>query len=243
MCRPDELSSLKSYFRVGSLRFGVHGVLGALCLAWTLYNVQTTTAATTKATTSGTNLGSVLSCQAMTLYLVLHARQLLPQVPAQSQILPGIVAPHREAFQRTIAVMLYLVGRIVTKLANDQVDMYWGSTDSAQTAQQFTRALTYCVLIWLWLPLVPTSKLNLGNGNTWIFVVPIAFGITGDMYQHVVYGDCFTVQQLAHGQVLGLCLAFGFTLAFRRILPMGTVYLGAAIGVWWIIQEGIRSAS
>jgi len=172
--------------------------------------------------------------QVLNFALVSHASNLLPQVPNQTAILPWIVAPHKEAFRRTIGVMQYLVVRILCKV----VCQTW------QVHETITLCGTCCCLALPYARLVPWTLFshgNLGNGNTWIFVLPIWFGTTGDLWQMVQWGDLISVSQLLHVELVGLGLAFGFTLAFRNIVPMPIVYSVAAWRVWEILYEGITT--
>ena len=91
-------------FRFGKLRFGLHGLLGILALTFTLtayYQYPT-----------NRNLAVLTISQLLNSAIAFHANTLLPQVPPFTQILPGIVAPHKEAFRRTISVMYYLIARV-----------------------------------------------------------------------------------------------------------------------------------
>jgi hypothetical protein len=71
--------------------------------------------------------------------------------------------------------------------------------------------------------------------------VPVGGGIPGDLAVNCLYGDIVATYQLLYGQLLGLALAFGFTLGFRHYLPMPVVYGGAALAVWCLIQQGIAA--
>ena len=117
------------------------------------------------------------------------------------------------------------------------------------------------ILLLRWWPLTPSVTTQFRNGNTWIFVVPMFFGITGDLYQYALWNDCIRIDQLLLVQFLGLSLAFGFMLGFRNYIsmPVGKylfvvymsnflqstpimrplVYFLAAIAVWLVIQEGV----
>jgi hypothetical protein len=218
-------------FRIGKLHFGRHGL-------WGIASVVATIAAVLRPESTI----RLLSSQICNYFLVSQARTLLPQVPKSTEILPGIVAPHKEAFCRTISVMHYLITRVVMKyilkLTQQLLSPFIKSSSSNN--RSVLEWITLFVFLWRWLPLVPSADWH--NGNTWIFVVPIFLGISGDLYVYCTFGDIFTTYQLLYGQLLGLGLAFGFTLGFRNYLPMPFVYGGAALTVWCIIQQGIATA-
>ena len=167
--------------------------------------------------------------------LVNDAYSLLSQVPTSTQIFPGVVAPHKEAFQRTIWVMQYLIARISTKIFHESL------RNSISTDGNYISILESIVILWRYYPLIPQLNIDWWNGNTWIFVIPIFIGVSGDIYVYFMYGDIFQIYHLLLGELLGLCLAFGFTLGFRRYIPMPIVYCGAALAVWAIIQQGIAT--
>jgi hypothetical protein len=225
MCNETKIETLPRYpiFRIGKLLFGLHGLLGVV-------SIITTTAAVYFP--SKTWL-LVMPSQLCNFLLVNHARSLLNQVPTSTQIFPGVVAPHKEAFQRTILVMQYLIARVIIK--------YFVQNTCINS--NLSNAIASFVILWRWYPLVPNYYADWWNGNTWIFVVPICLGVSGDLYVYFVYGDLFEVYHLLSGELLGLSLAFGFTLGFRNYIPMSMVYCGAALSVWAIIQQGIATVN
>ena len=81
-------------FQMGALRFGFHGIGGITCVALTM---------------AAYDQHSILLhwlSQVANFVLATHATTLLPQVPARTAIIPGwIVAPHKEAFKRTIGML------------------------------------------------------------------------------------------------------------------------------------------
>ena len=215
--QPSQSKKPPILFLLGALRFGFHGIGGIVCVALTLAAFHHHQAI----------LLHWIS-QVVNGILATHATTLLSQVPARTAIIPGwIVAPHKEAFKRTIGMMQYLVVRIVcSKLL--------GLSPVAAFA-----AVTVPYL----LSLVPNRNTfrrgSLDNGNTWIFVLPIWVGTTADMMVLFWYGDqLISLQQLLQVELVGLGLAFGFTLAFRNYLPMPFVYAMAAWQVWGILREG-----
>ena len=212
-------------FRFGKLLFGFHGLLGITCLVLTSTAIHHPSLLWTL----------VLPSQICNLMLVNDAYSLLNQVPTSTQIFPGVVAPHKEAFQRTIWVMQYLIARISTKIFHESL------RNSISTDGNYISILESIVILWRYYPLIPQLNIDWWNGNTWIFVIPIFIGVSGDIYVYFIYGDIFQIYHLLLGELLGLCLAFGFTLGFRRYIPMPIVYCGAALAVWAIIQQGIAT--
>jgi hypothetical protein len=244
-------------FRLGKLRFGLHGLLGILALTFTV-------TAYYQYPQYPTNLAVLAVSQLLNGVIAYHAATLLPQVPPFTQIVPGIVAPHKEAFRRTISVMNYLIARVTLAVcAAPMMGILLGTTgigrsdnDNAQSAalqrDEYSRYLCCAVLAWFWWPLVPSwqNPSQLWNGNTWIFVFPIFVGVTGDFWQYIVYRDVIPVEQLLQTEILGLVLAFSFTLAFRNYVSMPTVYVGAALAVfktmkmaYTTIQAGTAAAA
>ena len=212
-------------FRFGKLLFGFHGLLGITCLVLTSTAIHHPSLLWTL----------VLPSQICNLMLVNDAYSLLSQVPTSTQIFPRVVAPHKEAFQRTIWVMQYLIARICTKFFHESL------RHSISTDGNYNSILESIVILWRYYPLIPQLNIDWWNGNTWIFVIPIFIGVSGDIYVYFIYGDIFQIYHLLLGELLGLCLAFGFTLGFRRYIPMPIVYCGAALAVWAIIQQGIAT--
>lgn len=212
-------------FRFGKLLFGFHGLLGITCLVLTSTAIHHPSLLWTL----------VLPSQICNLMLVNDAYSLLSQVPTSTQIFPRVVAPHKEAFQRTIWVMQYLIARISTKIFHESL------RNSISTDGNYISILESIVILWRYYPLIPQLNIDWWNGNTWIFVIPIFIGVSGDIYVYFIYGDIFQIYHLLLGELLGLCLAFGFTLGFRRYIPMPIVYCGAALAVWAIIQQGIAT--
>jgi hypothetical protein len=86
--------------RLGRLRFGFHGLLGSACLALVLHARWSLS-------------GRSVACAVLaTTLLALTSTTQLKHAPVSTTIMPGVVAPHREAFARTIALMLYYNVRI-----------------------------------------------------------------------------------------------------------------------------------
>lgn len=231
-------------FQVASLRFGVHGIGGILSVLLTevCRSRQQPSPRSDDDDTSPSfgDLLLLISSQVLDFALVYHANGLLPQVPSQTAIVPWIVAPHREAFRRTIGMMQYLVVRILCRVLCQRLRNI--DTTLALVGTCACLAVPYARLVpWTLLRGSPDNRRQhlLGNGNTWIFVLPIWLGTTGDLWQMIRWGDVISVRQLLQVELVGLGLAFGFTLAFRNVVPMWLVYFVAAWRVWEILREGV----
>ena len=163
-------------FRFGKLLFGFHGFLDIMCVVLT----------TTAIYHPSLPLSLVIPSQICNLILVNDAYALLNQVTTSTQIFPGVVAPHKEAFQRTIWVMQYLIARVITKFIQQQIQYYSNTRDYS-----YFSILESTVVLWRHYPLIPQLHIDWWNGNTWIFVIPIFIGVSGDIYVYFVYGDIF----------------------------------------------------
>ena len=229
MCKETAIQYIPRYvaFRWGKLLFGFHGLLGITCLVLTSTAIYHPSLLWIL----------IFPSQIGNLILVNDASFLLDQVPKSTQIFPGVVAPHKEAFQRTIWVMQYLIARVITKFFHEHIQNY------IPTNEYYITLVESIVILWRYYPLIPQLSIDWWNGNTWIFVIPIFIGVSGDIYVYFMYGDIFQIYHLLLGELLGLCLAFGFTLGFRHYIPMPVVYCGAALAVWVIIQQGIATVN
>lgn len=172
------------------------------------------------------------------------AVNLLPQVPLQTEIVKGvIVAPHKEAFKRTMSIMHYANLRILEKLCTRQEFQM----DPFTTVTCYGLYYAGC---WAfgWYFFGP-SKSDVRNGNTWIFVMPMFVAVITDIpaqlavlllqqqpeqqpeqQQQQNYGAL----QLEHYLLIelsALIIAFGFTLAFRGYMSVRQIYFGSAVYV------------
>lgn len=220
-----------TYFRVGKLRFGFHGVLGIV-----------STIVTMMAFVFNTDQLLVLLTVILTTILGVDALQLLDQVPLQSRITEYIIAPHREAFQRTITMVLYINLRICG-------EMSWVPPNYAGGY--------HALLVCCWVLFVPLHS-SFCNGNTWLFVVPMFLGVSADLTQHLLLllteenqqllvGCCqagfISVQMLLLTQFSALIIAFLFTLAFRTYINIRTVYFIAVFIVSLLLVQVAVSIS
>jgi hypothetical protein len=179
ICKDDPPSkSPRYYLQWGSLRFGFHGIWAIL-----------TFIVTTICIVSGNDFylwPSMIGSQV----LAMQAYSLLDQVPRSTEICPGFVAPHQEAFKRTIAMMNYT---------------------NLQLAQPWVPSVLYYALLALsWWQFVPFHS-DFRNGNTWIFVVPIFFGVSLDMTQSLVMDHCGLSSLVSWRGLLGVTLGRPFS--------------------------------
>lgn len=182
--------------------FGFHGSLGIACAVLHVVALSLTSPPR----------HVVVACVATSTTLALHARSLVAHAPLRTVIAKGVVAPHREAFKRTIAMMLYVNLRIC-KQAGILPQRRW----------------LYETLLLLGVAqFIPTK--NLSNGNTWVFVVPMFVGASLDAFWQLLDAPTtrVTLRFLLSTQLGALCLSFAFTLAFRKILDAFWVYTWAA---------------
>lgn len=150
------------FFRIGPLRFGVHGIAGILgtifvsfALVLSHYNQSIST---------WLSIAVVVS----TLISSLGSYGLLSQVPKQSHIASWIFPPHREAFKRTIAIVGYLNLRLVHEW-QWKVPFFHNN-----------ESIVFPILLLLYTNynFFP-FHFDYKNGNTWVFVIPmfVAFNI------------------------------------------------------------------
>jgi hypothetical protein len=194
-------------FRLGKLRFGFHGIWGILCVAATTASLVSRTA---------TNVWTAVLTNFI---LGVDARSLTDQAPQSTTIVHNkwvkIVAPHREAFQRTIAV----VQHINLRLAEQQLS-------TSEWALPFP---VYAILLGLsWFQFNPVNS-DFTNGNTWFFVFPMFLGVSLDcVMQCQGMSNYLTTQYLLAVQLASLFIAFAFTLAFRGMIRIEPIYFGSA---------------
>ncbi len=227
MCRLDQQeppkSSLRVYFKYRRLRFGFHGLCASFAFG-------ITSAALLIEATSTTNETSFLS-SVFTFSSILfntatayQARQLLDQVPLQTEIVPGVVAPHREAFKRTMSIMHYANLRILgcIFLTNDTV-------------------LYKLFLSWFIYEMFLPRSCSFDNGNTWIFVIPMFLGTTLDVCQYTWFspGGILRIPHYLLIEWSALVIAFFFTLAFRGYFTVYQIYIVSAVAVATLFGGGL----
>jgi hypothetical protein len=212
MCKATAVSasasasaSHKVYWRWGSLRFGFHGVWALLTMAVTMQGIITD------------DQVYVWPAVITNEVLAIHAYTLLDKVPLSTKIIPGFVAPHREAFKRTIAMMHYTNLRLIQDV--------------------LPLVLFYPLLVLAWKQFLPFGS-DFRNGNTWVFVIPMFCGVTLDTTQSLVRrhywdlaADMIPPRWLLGVHMSAMSMAFAFTLGFRGIIRIQYIYFGAVFFV------------
>ena len=214
------LSASSNGVKLGTLRFGLHGLLGVsnffLCL------VALVAGGSSKIVPSMVIVG--------TAFTALSSIKLLDQVPNTSYISHNIIPPHREAFKRTIAIVGYLDLRLAHQLG-------WFNMLSSHVK-------VFGALISLYNLVFFFPRGAFGNGNTWVFIVPMWAGISIDTSHQVMSAlemptewneRVVTAPYILFTLLVTLVVAFSFTLAFRKYIHITTTYWTAAACVLGLI--------
>ena len=165
-----------------------------------------------------------------------HALTLLDQVPHQTVIVKPnwVVAPHQEAFRRTIAMMGYanlrLLGQVVM-----QSQLF--------VDYPFRHYIHYILLGRSWYQFNPLSS-NFYNGNTYIFVIPMFVGVTLDLCQFLYFPkhDLVSMSHLLGvangGHVNGVCLYIGLSRYFEYSICLLGCCVWSCYAVWnWLVAH------
>lgn len=212
------------YFTLGRLRIGFHAICAIFALIVTII-----------ALVQPNWQFIVILSVVFNSVTAWDARNLLPQVPMKTEIAPGIVAPHREAFKRTMSIMHYTNLRILEKLYS----------------QQFTMNLTtlglYYAFCWGfgWYYFAPFRS-DFQNGNTWIFVIPMFVTVISDVPAQLIglwqrqYNSTMSLEHYLILELSALVIAFGFTLAFRGYISVSKIYFGSALYVAGLFLMVVR---
>lgn len=236
------------YFSLGKLRFGHHGILATLALIVTVLAAYVTTTKVHTDTTIPTVL-LVVGSMILTTLTALDARSLMSQVPIRSIIVPGVYAPHREAFRRTMSMMHYANVRILGELVDQSTGVVAATATTSSTTGSAAALFLYYYyptlykawLCYMWTHFLPIHS-PLDNGNTYIFVVPMFVGVSLDIYQTLCGASWETSINVTHYlllQISALVIAFYFTLAFRGYFSVRQIYVASALMVAGIFGSGI----
>lgn len=242
------------FFRIGPLRFGIHGVAGMLSLILTsislyysYYEIQAISLPLGSAVVSTSLLASIGSYG------------LLQQVPTSSKITSWIIPPHKEAFKRTIAIIGYLNIRLIHQW--QWFDMIFGIEKVKQSI--FVPILLLVYTMYHFFPL----GASLSNGNTWVFVLPMFLGFSFDCWQQFPTFPFFSVDKLVDTNSYhmswervhawndlqvnetyllltlwcALQIAFMFTVAFRGLMNIRYCYWIAAVQVGLLCVRLVQS--
>jgi len=224
----ESLTKKFIYFRVGSLRFGHHGIFGILSLFIVSFSFWKSF--------RGNVVPVWLACLCVisSLTTSIGSLDLLPQVPSSSHITSWIFPPHREAFRRTIAITGYINFRLVHSWILNKESI-----------------LFPCLLLVYTIYFFSPLGSNFSNGNTWVFVLPIFFGLMVDCCNQfpifrmktisVLDSDWSRVHEwnatkinesyLLLTLLCTLQIAFMFTFAFRGKMSIQNCYWIAALQV------------
>jgi len=228
------------FFRIGALRFGVHGVCGiisTIVVSYSLFKsyrgeaIPFWLAFSIVMTSAVNSVGSY---------------NLLPQVPNSSRIASWIVPPHREAFKHAIAIVGYLNIRLVHE---------WDCWVLGKESLLFPILL----LLYTNYHFFPRHS-DYFNGNTWVFVLPLFLGFNIDTImqfpsiglknQNSMYARTNTFMSDLHWDnvhewnqyrvdetyllltlLCTLLCAFTFTVAFRGRISIRACYWISAVQV------------
>lgn len=169
-------SSPLVFFRVGPFRFGIHGVAGLLSFIFVTYGLILSKQ---KQQLNGISIVIVIS----TLISSIGSYSLLSQVPNTSHISSWIIPPHREAFKRTIAIIVYLNLRLVHLWQWNFQGMSINGNDANIILHDRSLIFPVLLLVYTNYNFFPLH-LDYTNGNTWVFVVPMFLAINIDaIYQ------------------------------------------------------------
>jgi len=153
------------FFRIGPLRFGIHGVAGILGTVFVSYALFLSH--------FGQQISFWLSGAVVisTLTSAIGSYNLLYQVPTTSHISSWIFPPHREAFKRTISIIGYLNLRLIHHWQWWDVSLFGGGRES----------IIFPLLLFIYTNhhFFPTHA-DYSNGNTWVFVLPMFLGFNAD---------------------------------------------------------------
>ena len=112
-----------------------------------------------------------------TSFTALSSRNLLSQVPRSTRISSWIIPPHKEAFKRTISVVLYLNIRLAWSLAKS-VSVFGSTPGGDKSFAHGWADLVFAVVLAAFHTryFFPYGA-DFANGNTYIFMVPMWIGL------------------------------------------------------------------
>ncbi|KAL7542388.1 hypothetical protein ACHAXR_012029 [Thalassiosira sp. AJA248-18] len=181
---------------------------------------------------------------------------IVDQAPKQTVVMEypiKVIPPHRDAFRRTAFSVFYLCARIcwnTTKMYR----LLGYSTTSGNENDDVLDWLWGCVaLCYAMNYFIPRARdVDWFNGNTYVFVVPMALGLTADAFFQLPILQCngnacwnedaITQFDLLWVILSGLVVAFVFTLAFRGVLDIRNCYWSAALVVHGVVAYLIVKA-
>ena len=262
LSRPKQQRRSRIVFR------NTHGIYGLISTVLTCIAIVThhyTMPSSGSTTTSVISMAASILAAVTSVVTAASGLHIVDQAPKQTVVMTSpfrVVPPHRDAFRRTSYSIYYLGARICR---NVSMSNYYYHDHSRLGKEQYSTITynqhnnnNYTVLDWIWgigcicyaaqyfIPKNP-SNLDVTNGNTWIFVIPMAIGLSVDvvfqlpLFQcnkitHMCWNDNVVTQlDLLMVLLSGLLVAFVFTLAFRGVLGIRYCYWGAALVVHGIV--------
>jgi hypothetical protein len=171
-------------FRIGALRFGLHGIAGLLStIAVTMGLIWKISCHTSQDNDHHFatkpipfSLAFTIASSSLIASLV-GSRGLLSQVPTTSHISSWIFPPHREAFKRTISIIVYLNLRLAHEW-KWRISFCGAAAGGGDDCILFPMLLSFYT-IYSFSPF----KSSLSNGNTWVFVIPMFVGFCIDSWK------------------------------------------------------------
>lgn len=183
---------------------------------------------------------------------------IIDQAPKQTVVMQWplkVVPPHRDAFRRTAYSIYYLCARICWNEAPKKLLYLFNDSTILRLVGDWIFGCTaLCYAMKYFIP--HPREIDWANGNTYVFVIPMALGLTADALFQLPILQCHhfdttttcwnehIIAQLDLLYVLlsGLAVAFVFTLAFRGVLGIRKCYWGAALVVHGIVGYLIMKA-
>ena len=245
---PQLVSSMNRMLRGihpnGRLRFACHGWSG-------ITSTALTSAAIVKRSSAGLSSDSCYGWEISALTLLAAATAavaassgmpLVSQAPVRTVIARNVVPPHRHAFRRTASSVYYLSCRIAWS------HMRWICYSKYDGRATLDWAWGCFALLYAMRYFLPIHEMEWHNGNTYVFVLPMAAGIIADALFQLPWLQCQMIDADPDGIVRDYCwnenvvnetdllcvllsaliVAFVFTLAFRGMLGIKTCYWGSA---------------
>jgi hypothetical protein len=180
---------------------------------------------------------------------------IVEKAPRQTVVMDSpikVVPPHRDAFKRTAYSIYYLCARLCWNTMN--IHSFFGDPKAGGCMQNVFNWVFGCIsVVYAVQYFIPRAKdVDWTNGNTYVFVVPMAIGLSCDALFQLPILQCRdelcwnadVVDQLDLLFVLlsGLVVAFVFTLAFHGVLGIRKCYWGSAFVVHGIVVYLILKA-
>jgi hypothetical protein len=213
------------YITLGRLRIGFHAICATSALIVTVTSLL-----------QPDWQSIVMLSVALNSLTAWDARNLLPQVPFKTEIVPGVVAPHKEAFKRTMSMMHYTNLRILEKLYSEEFN-----------ANPAILGLYYSFCWGFGWYFFAPFRSDVRNGNTWIFVIPMFTTVISDVPSQLLgqwQRQHNSAMQLRHYLIIvlsALIIAFGFTLGFRGYISVRKIYFGSALYVAGLFLMVVRA--